>query len=276
MQRVVSRSELEAERNSREGSVDSDTVERTDVLHEFEFVERRGEISEFSGGEQKPVEGEGEDDLAFNLFAPSGPSATSNGEPSATQRIRIRSPSADPNRAVGFIRPERDPSYYFTDAPGSRSSKDFASSALTGSEILSLSKIPWPGSTLDWKVLHIPPPSHQQAKHTAASAPSLFSRLIDFKAVPSGKRTRPGKKYRIRVRTKKAAVLKKQESIKAAEEAKEAEYREKKTRRNREKKVKKRARDKVKKMAEEGVVELSGGDGHVVGGGSEDESGEND
>lgn len=63
----------------------------------------------------------------------------------------------------------------------------------------------------------------------------------------SRKRTRAGKKSRIRTRTKFAVLREKQEARKMEVEAKEAAEREKRTLRNREKKVKRKMREKEKK-----------------------------
>lgn len=66
------------------------------------------------------------------------------------------------------------------------------------------------------------------------------------------KRTRPGKKHRINVRTKRAAAAVVAAEKQQLEADREAAEREKRTRRNREKKVKKKERDKAKKAASEG------------------------
>lgn len=276
MQRVVSRSELEAEGSSRQSSPEESLGENGRALQDFEFIEQPTQSTAYAPPGQQPEEGDGEDELAFNLFAPSGSNEPAKSEQSAVQRIRIRSPSLDPDLPAGFVRPSRDPSYYFTDVKDLQAKDDFSSSAVTGDQILAQSKSTWPGSTCNWRVLQIPPPSSSQTKSIIASAPSLFGRLIDTKSLTGGKRTRPGKKYRIRIRMKRAAVVKKREAIKAAEEAKEAEYREKKTRRNREKKVKKRARDKAKKVAEKDEAGEGDVDGGVSGSDSGDGSGGTD
>lgn len=119
------------------------------------------------------------------------------------------------------------------------------STALTGEQVLAQARIPWPGSSYSWKVLHLPLSNVQKSIRPQQLEP--LRNLVNDNL--QAKRKRPGKKYRIKLRRKQAALQAQRDARKAAAETKEAAKREKRTRRNREKKVKRRERDRAKKSA---------------------------
>ena len=82
----------------------------------------------------------------------------------------------------------------------------------------------------------------------------LSSQTSDVAVEPRTGRKRDGKKRRIAVRKKVAALRLKQEQEAMEKAAKEAAEKEKRTQRNREKKVKKKARDKAKKASVAGEI----------------------
>lgn len=180
-----------------------------------------------------------DDELDFRLF--SAPKAADR----EIHKVRVRSPSLGPGDA-GFVQPNRDPSYYFTQDLPDTFRENFQSVALTGEQIHTFAKQPWPGSAYGWKVLHLPPSA--LSKEIRRNETEYLPLLVDESTGTT--RKRPGKKYRIKLRHKHAAF----EARKAAEETaaaeKESALREKRTRLNRAKQIKKRARDKARKAAE--------------------------
>ena len=105
------------------------------------------------------------------------------------------------------------------------------------------SKSIWPGTSYPWKVLSIENTNRQRIN--ISNSNTLYAKLLDSQT--ASKRRRPGKKARIKVRTKLAATKARKDENRKAAEQKEAEEREKRTRRNREKKVKKKQRETAKK-----------------------------
>ncbi|KAK5163559.1 uncharacterized protein LTR77_010508 [Saxophila tyrrhenica] len=237
MERVVNRLDLDSKDGSPPSSPDPPME---DYQQHFDFVMPSNGVTGTGNGGEDDVDGE---DLDFRLFS-APKQAKSTSEQTTAQRIRLRSPSMD-NSHPGFLGSGRRQTYYLATAPSPVDQEKFHAAAMTGQQVHALSRSHCPGSEYSWKVLSIPR-SHQ-AKDVQSFAPELFQKLL-----PSGvstKRTRPGKKYRIRLRTKKAAALEKTSAAKAAAEAKEVAEREKRTQRNREKKVKKKMREKAKKHA---------------------------
>lgn len=183
-----------------------------------------------------------EEELEFSLFAPT--KATSNDAAAPTQRIRIRSPTPE-EREPGFIVPRRDRAYYFTGSLNAAQAREYAIAAVTGEDVLARSHSSWPGSRYSWKVIHIP---KSQAK--LAGFQNLTPKLSRFLPEEAQKkRTRLGKKSRIKKRQRAAVEKAKEEDESKMKAEKELAERAKKAKRNREKKFKKRARDKAKKAA---------------------------
>ncbi|KAK3064674.1 hypothetical protein LTS18_005005, partial [Coniosporium uncinatum] len=181
---------------------------------------------------------EGEDEVEFRLFA-----AASKDANRASQKIRIQSPEAD-DRPPGLVNPYRDRSCYFAAELSVEQRAQHASVVLSTQDVVVLSKQPWPGAHLPWRVTRLSASGRVMSalnSHASASAPATVDDAIK-------KRTRPGKKARIAARKKLAAKRAKQELASQSKAEKEAAEREKRTQRNREKKVKKKERDKAKKM----------------------------
>lgn len=183
---------------------------------------------------------DGEDEVELRLFA-----ATSNAAPK-TDRIRLSSPGADTGEPGFLLKKPR--SYYFADEPTSEEEGALQAAAIEGRTVLELSKVPWPGCALPWKVQTIS--ATGMKKEVLTGHPPAMVTVEEHQH----KRQRKGKKTRIAIRKKREATKEKHdEKARAAQEKEEAE-REKRTRRNREKKVKKKAREKAKK-ASDGAVE---------------------
>lgn len=134
-------------------------------------------------------------------------------------------------------------SYYFADAITSEKEKELDAVAMTGDAVMDMSREPWPGCALPWKVQMISAAGLKKSV-LVGHPPTLVT--VEEKVQ---KRKRKGKKSRIALRKKLQATKEKEaEQARLALEKEETE-REKRTRRNREKKVKKKERDKAKKLA---------------------------
>jgi hypothetical protein len=237
MQRVISRFELELDRASPSdlGS-EPDAKEALEKLDELEFVQ----AVHGSGTNDR---GNGSDEeVDFRLFAGPKPTTAKN-EVTGPQKIRLRSPSVDISNP-GFIRAARDLSYYFANTLSLSDKENLAASALSGPQIIELSKSYRPGSAYNWKVLRLS--ASNLSKSLRDSNISAFRKLVDDHE--PRKRKRPGKKARVKVRIKQEQLEEQRLTRQATVEAKEAAEREKRTKRNREKKVKKKMRDKAKKV----------------------------
>ncbi|KAK4964124.1 hypothetical protein LTR66_012466 [Elasticomyces elasticus] len=183
-------------------------------------------------------------ELEFHLFAPSRTAAAAAA--SAPQKIRLSTPDTA-THAPAFITPHRDATYYFTGPPSSAQKARYELTALSGTAVLARSRSIWPGFAHPWKVTHIT----SLTTITSSSSTSIHPTLPPEN---KAKRTRPGKKYRLRLRMRSAAERAQREGVARRVAEKEAAEREKRTRRNREKKVKRKARGKAVKGA-------AGGDG---------------
>ena len=251
MERPVTRSELRSASTSPSPPSDDEALERLRNLNTLQFATKDVHMDDAPA---EPVAQDEDEEMMFQLFAPSKSAPTADQakpQPSA-QKIRIRSPSVDA-ATIGFLRPSRPRSFYFTDAPSKELRTTYEASALSGKQILELSTSPWPGSAYSWKVMHIHSSQvSREARIASAQQTSAgFSKLGQFEG-PS-KRKRAGKKLRIKIRSKAEAAKAKQEAALKAKDAKEEAEKEKRTRRNREKKVKRKAKEKAKKA--------EGGDG---------------
>lgn len=241
MERVVDRSEL---LESGSDAPPSPDVEDRIALDEFEFVQREQNAKREDGAAPE------DDEMDFCLFAPSA-----NVQEAATlARIRVNTPPVDVGDA-GFLS-ARDNSYYFASAPSTERQEEFRSAAVTGQDVLSRAHGIWPGSAYPWRVLHLP--STKKQRSMLANVGSLSSKLIGNDVAVS--RKRPGKKARLKIRTKAVAAKARQEQKQRQAELKEAAEQEKRTRRNREKKVKRKQREKAKKAAESGAADQVDGD----------------
>jgi len=194
-------------------------------------------------------ENEEEDGVEFRLFA--APAKDANG---ASQKIRYQSPKAD-DRPPGLVNPYRDRGYYFAAELSAEQRAQYASVVLSTQDVVALSKQPWPGAHLPWRVTRLSASGRViSALKSHASAPAAVND-------EGRKRARPGKKARIAARKKLAAKRVKEELASQSRAEKEVADREKRTQRNREKKVKKKQRDKVKKIVVGAELDADHGDG---------------
>ncbi|KAG9912497.1 hypothetical protein KCU94_g46, partial [Aureobasidium melanogenum] len=237
----VSRSDLNGSpQSSRASSPDLDTLERLGANLQFEVVDHAPQPIETTENHQDEDE-----ELEFQLFAPTKSTADASTPAPVAQKIRIRSPSEEA-REPGIIGYGRPLSYYHTGELDPVRAKEYETAAVSGADVLAMSKLPCTGCAYPWKVITIPSSQAKAALAAAAAQnPAAEALLPD---VPK-KRTRLGKKDRIKKRQKLAALKAKKEEESKSKEEKERLEREKKARRNREKKFKKRARDKAKKAA---------------------------
>lgn len=239
MERVVSRDDLDSEESSLI-SVEED-VNKKPLPNDFEIVALQP--GNHTHHEYAQASNEKEDAFEFRLFGATNSAGAQHAD-SGTLRIRLRSQSVDKEKA-GLVQPSRDSGYYFARPTTSSEKVHYEAAALSGKEVLAQAQIPWPGSEYAWKVLHLP--LSAIPKGVRIEQQQTFQKLID--APTLSKRTKPGKKYRIKLRQKRAQREAHQNATKIAAEAREAAQREKRTKRNREKKVKKRQRDKAKEIA---------------------------
>ncbi|KAF2478587.1 hypothetical protein BDY17DRAFT_328123 [Neohortaea acidophila] len=246
MQRVISRSELVSVSGSEDSSPEPTAAESLKTLDAFNSTDFTT-TTIAADVTANPANESEDDELDFRLFSAGAKRQAESGrEPTAVHKIRLRSPSVDSGKA-GFIQPERNSDYYFTSPINNVEKQNIILAAVTGKQVQERAKQPWPGSAYPWKVLHLS--STHLHKSMRRPIPAVFSKVVDDSSPK--KRTRPGKKYRIRVRAKKAAS-------EAAVASKELAERENRARKNREKKLKKRARDKVKKAAAAAGTAIAG------------------
>ncbi|EAT90915.1 hypothetical protein HBH56_174630 [Parastagonospora nodorum] len=175
-----------------------------------------------------------EEETELRLFT-----TTSSSAPT-THKIRLSSPDAA-NGEPGFL-VKKPRSYYFADEPTSEDQLRLQAAAVDGKTISELSKLPWPGCALPWKVKKLSPAGFKREVLVGhPPQPATVEETIH-------KRARKGKKTRIALRKKMQANKDKhEEQARLAKEKEEAE-REKRTRRNREKKLKKKAKSQAKKL----------------------------
>lgn len=249
MERPILRSELRSASSTPPPPSDDEGIQRLRNLSNLQYAIQDTTIPDAPG----PAAEDDDEELAFNLFAPTASTANaepSTGDPTSTaQKIRLRSPSLNIADA-GFAQPARNRSYYFAFPADGQKKFNFEASALSTSQIFSLSHHPWPGSVYPWKVLHISVSdlSRIQRLQLSQHAPPSGSSMLGKLDSPP-KRRRLGKKARIAVRQKHRAEVAKQEQASKSKEVKETEEKEKRVRRNREKKLKRRAKEKAKKAA---------------------------
>lgn len=255
-ERIVDRSQLESEDDSPITSPDPEDFQKFKELSNVVFAEPSANVGTSNVLYEDGAEDE---ELDFRLFAAPKDAKPSQATETA-QKVRLRSPSID-HTTAGFIRPTRDPKYYFAQTLSTTDQENLRASALTGEDVVAQANRPWPGSAYPWKVLKLPLSAECSSLRDPTNNIATSAEKIE------AKRTRPGKKYRIKLRTKHAALQSQQLAAKAAEEAKKEAERQKRTQRNRVKKVRKKARDKEKKakaggedvIADAGVDDASDG-----------------
>ncbi|RMZ67077.1 dolichyl pyrophosphate phosphatase [Pyrenophora seminiperda CCB06] len=236
----VRRDELHSPASSPRSSPDPDLLQdffRSQISTQFTFTTTDEHVAQ----DALPSD---DDETELRLFA-----APSNA-PVQTHKIRLSSPGADLGEPGLLVKKPR--SYYFADDPTSDEEVAFQAAAIDGRSVLELSRQPWPGCALPWKVCRIS--AAGMRKEVLVGHPPILATLEEKQR----RRTRKGKKARIALRQKlQVSKEKETEQARLAQEKAEAE-REKKTRRNREKKLKKKAKGQAKKAADgaaEDVVE---------------------
>ena len=236
MERIISRADLQLPESSPPSSPELTQISR---IHEFEFIHNQ-ELPDAEIPEEDI-----EDGFSFQLFA---------GGPTTISKIRLDSPDlADVE--PGLLQPNRPSAYYFTSPTSPEEQQNFKVAAISGQDLISSSKIPWPGMSYSWKVTHIPFCTKRQ-RLLLQSSEQTYAKLH----AAAAKRTRPGKKARIAGRIKLAAVKVEQEAAKRAAETKEVLEKEKRIRRNREKKLKKKEKAKAAKAVSVGADAGDAGD----------------
>jgi hypothetical protein len=125
---------------------------------------------------------------------------------------------------------------------------------MDGRSVLELSRQPWPGCALPWKVRTISA-AGMRKEVLVGHPPTLVT--VEEKV---HKRTRKGKKMRIAIRKKLQASKEKEGEKERLAREKEEALREKKTRLNRERKIK-----RLKKKAEERAKQSADGDAGAAG-----------
>lgn len=255
MERSITRSELLSDSRSPSPPSDDEALERLRNLDTLQFATKDVPMADTPA---VPTAEDEDEEMMFQLFAPSKSTAATAQAESAAQKIRIRSPSLDP-ATTGFVNSGRPIDYYLAEPLSDKAKAEIEVSAISGKQVLELSTLPQPGCAYEWKVLHIPASQVSRAARVAVAEQTAagFSRLGKFEA--PAKRRRAGKKLRIKIRSKAEAAKAKQQAATQAKEAKEEAEKEKRTRRNREKKVKRKAKEKAKKA--EGAGTTDGADG---------------
>nr|OQO21472.1 hypothetical protein B0A51_08851 [Rachicladosporium sp. CCFEE 5018] len=235
MESVVSRTELRADSPEQDIEPDDIALQRLKALTRCNFATETPIVNGVSPPDVQESEPEG---LEFRLFAkPSLQSTTAGAQP--TQRVNVRSPSADPTSA-GLVQPEGPRSRYLTLPPNEEGRRKLNLAAVTSSQVYALAKSPWPGSTYEWKVQHI-----NEHGYPVVASPIVRPPILRSAVAKPVKLCKLSKAARIRQRTR---LAKAKAELVAAETAGVAE-REKRAARNREKKLKKKAREKAKKAA---------------------------
>ncbi|KAF1353125.1 hypothetical protein BDV97DRAFT_410114 [Delphinella strobiligena] len=243
----VRRNELDSPSSSRASSPDIDLLEKLRASTQFDLIETTVQPIQNNTVAGAEEDKDPDEELAFNLFAPTTKSTSSeNATPAAPQTIRLRSPTPPEAQDAGFVVAQRDKSYFFTGPVTAAKKAEYDAVAVTGATVAAWSKLPCPGCAYAWKTISIPASA---AKKTLA----LDATVAEEKFLPDEererKRKRKGKKARIKIRVKAEKARAKKEMLEKGKEEKERAVREKNARRNREKKLKKRAKDKAKKAA---------------------------
>ncbi|CAI6333762.1 unnamed protein product [Periconia digitata] len=228
----VGRNELHSPEASPRSSPDPDLTEllRLRSHNDYEFTDTGASIQV---SQEEIVASEDEAELI--LFA----GARDTQQPS--NKIRLSSPGASGEPGLSVKKPQ---TYYFAEEPSTEKYEELRAAALTGDAVIEMSKIPWFGCAVPWKVQTLTA-SGMKKTVLVGHPPSLVT--LEEKI---HKRTRKNKKTRIALRKKMQAIRERDaERARIAKEKEETEQ-EKRTRRNREKKVKKKAREKAKKQTE--------------------------
>lgn len=215
-----------------------------------------------------------EDTFAFKLFSTARNAvnnAENDGKDASTvekapevQLISLAEDDHMQDAASLLPPPERPLSYYIATPATAAEKARYVSAAISGEDIIQLSKMPWPGMSYEWRIISTT--SSQSTKlRTPGAVGSSSTRLTDAadqsEHTFNAGRTRLGKKSRIKLRIKLQTKVAKQKEKEEAEKAKEAHLRDKKTRVNRAKQLKKREKARLAKGDEEaGTTDQPGAD----------------
>lgn len=226
------RNELQSPASSPRSSPDPEILEllRSRVQDDFTFTTASAPEASDAIGTARD-----EEDTELVLFA-----APTSFAPQ-THKIRINSPGPETGEG-GFI-VKRPHNYYFADDHDSGKEAEYHAAAVNAEAVLAMSKAPWPGCSLPWKVRTILPAGIR--KSVLVGYPKVLLTMEE----KGRRRKRRGKKSRIAIRKKLRAKEERRAGEERARKEVEDAEREKRTRKNREKKVKKKEREKAKKLA---------------------------
>ncbi|KAG9231885.1 hypothetical protein BJ875DRAFT_506389 [Amylocarpus encephaloides] len=142
----------------------------------------------------------------------------------------------------GLVHPRRHRSYYFSTLALGPELAAFQHAALSGEDILQLSKSRNFGLEVPWRVRVVKGVGMVTRKRKEGP---IGEGCVGVEG--QGKRTRAGKKRRIVLRERQRKRVKEEEERKKKGEEKEGREREKRVRRNREKKIKRREKERMEK-----------------------------
>lgn len=258
---------------SRSASPDDTAVDIEEAVRaqlrsaiELDFVD----VTEHSKDANAPDEDEGaqeEDTFAFKLFSTAGKPAddAAKKEENAFSVQQAKAPNIQlislaedepmPDPASLLPPPERPLSYYIANPATAAEKARYASAAMTGEDIIQLSKTPWPGMSYNWRIISTT--SSMSPALTTASIGSSSTSSADPEQASKHKRTRLGKKSRIKLRMKLQTKVAKQKEKEEQDKAKEAHLRDKKTRMNRAKQLRKREKARLAKGEASGPDDLA-------------------
>ncbi|KAL1630890.1 hypothetical protein SLS54_000764 [Diplodia seriata] len=236
------------------------------------------------------------DELEFRLFAtPAAPSTkptttTPTPQQKSTaaapiQKIRLRSPSLDPDQPGGFVNPSRPHSYYFAPAlDDDASSVQKRGSAVSGADVLARAARIWRGCAVPWRVTVVDPSGRKLARVCKGHGEPAGTAVdgvgggggggSDDDGARQPGRRRKSKKARVALRKKHAKGLERKEAAARAAREKEEAERAKRMEKNRKQKLKRREKERARKAGGRGEAGGGGGggggDGDVVMGEGED------
>lgn len=272
-------SEAKSLEDQHEGDGSGEELKSLSYGFEYDFITPSAPPS------APPAEDEQDQSYEFRLFATTT-KPTSNGPISAQTKATdgakvasngsritlVRSPSptsAAVTEEGRFLRPRPEAHYLATPSPTRRA--QYKSSAISPSTLSALSHTAWPGTSLPWRVTHLPASRLSKSlRHRYHLQPSSTATKI------SSCRSKPNKKRRILLRQRLAALQPKQKRqpqpkpkpitrTPTGEIELPPEEREKRTARNREKKLKRRQRERERKAAGGAAVAESVDDDADVG-----------
>lgn len=200
MHRRVRRDELDSPSSSRASSPDVDILNKLRANTQFDLIETAN-VPHHDAPVDAPGDSEDEE-LAFNLFAPTIKPATASDGTAAIvpQTIRLRSQTPLEDQNQGFTKPERDSTYYFSGPVTATKQTQYDTSAVTGAEVLAMSRLPCPGCAHPWKVIHLPSSAVTPALRANIAATTKFEDTFLPDVDRERKRKRLGKKMRIKKR----------------------------------------------------------------------------